>query len=55
MQLSRAKPGNPASLTMIELAMYVCITCVRQETPRTADVTVTKMAGYVPVRILMNR
>ena len=27
----------------------------RQETPRTADVTVTKIAGYVRVRILMNR
>ncbi len=26
-----------------------------QETPRTADVTVTKIAGYVRVRILMNR
>ena len=26
-----------------------------KETPRTADVTVTKIAGYVPVRILMNR
>ena len=28
--------------------MYVCITCVRKETPRTADVT--KIAGYVRVR-----
>ena len=27
----------------------------REETPRTADVTVTKIAGYVRVRILMNR
>ena len=26
----------------------------RQETPRTADVTVTKIAGYARVRILMN-
>ena len=26
-----------------------------QSTPRTADVTVTKIAGYVRVRILMNR
>ena len=26
----------------------------RQETPRTADVTVTKIAGYVRVRILMD-
>ena len=25
MQLSRAKPGNPASLPIIELAMYVCM------------------------------
>ena len=29
--------------------------CVWQSTPRTADVTVTKIAGYVRVRILMNR
>ena len=31
MQLSRAKPGNPASLTIIELAMRVCVrrACVR--------------------------
>ena len=29
--------------------------CVWQPTPRTADVTVTKIAGYVRVRILMNR
>ena len=28
---------------------------VWQPTPRTADVTVTKMAGYVRVRILINR
>ena len=28
---------------------------VWQPTPRTADVTVTKIAGYVRVRILMNR
>ena len=28
--------------------------CVWQPTPRTADVTVTKIAGYVRVRILMN-
>ena len=27
----------------------------RLETPETADVTVTKIAGYVRVRILMNR
>ena len=26
----------------------------RYETPRTADVTVTKITGYVRVRILMN-
>ena len=29
--------------------------CVSQPTPRMADVTVTKIAGYVRVRILMNR
>ena len=37
------------------VCMCVCITCVRYESPRTADVTVTKIAGYVRVRILMNR
>ena len=43
---------------IIELAMCVCIrlsTCVCKSTPITADVTVTKIAGYVRVRILMNR
>ena len=29
--------------------------CVCQSISRTADVTVTKIAGYVRVRILMNR
>ena len=29
--------------------------CVWQPTPKTADVTVTKIAGYVRVHILMNR
>ena len=29
--------------------------CVWQPNPRMADVTVTKIAGYVRVRILMNR
>ncbi len=29
--------------------------CVWQPTPKTADVTVTNIAGYVRVRILMNR
>ena len=29
--------------------------CVWQSSPRTADVTDTKIAGYVRVRILMNR
>ena len=32
------------------LAMYLCITCVRQ-----AHKTVTNIAGYVPVRVLMIR
>ena len=32
----------------------VCV-CVWQTTPRTAEITVTKIAGYVRVRILMNR
>ena len=36
------------NLTIIELTM-----CVWQTTPRTADVT--KIAGYVRVRILMSR
>ena len=34
-------------LPIIELAMYVCITCLRKETPRTADVTVTKIAKSI--------
>ena len=40
------------NLTIIELTMWPC---VWQLTPKTADVTVTKIAGYVRVRILMNR
>ena len=28
---------------------------VWQPTPRTADVTITKIAGYIRVRIVMNR
>ena len=46
------------NLTIIELPMCVCVcvcVCVWQSTPRTADATVTKIAGYVRVRILMNR
>ena len=42
--------------------MRVCVcptlrlsACVCKSTPITADVTVTKIAGYVRVRILMNR
>ena len=34
--------------------MYVCV-YVSHVLDRTADVTVTKIAGYVRVRILMNR
>ena len=44
--------------TISELAMRVCVrlsACVCKSTPITADVTVTKIAGYVRVRILMNR
>ena len=42
------------------MAVRVCVcacvrACVWKSTPRTADVTVTKIAGYVRVRILMNR
>ena len=40
-----SRPGVP---------LAVC-PCVWQSTSRTADVTVTKIAGYVRVRILMNR
>ena len=42
----------PTNLTIIELTMWPC---EWQPTPRTAGVTVTKIAGYVCVRILMNR
>ena len=54
--------GELCYLTIIELAMRVCV-CVRacvcvfvcKSTPRTADVIVTKIAGYVRIRILMNQ
>ena len=39
-------------LTIIDLTMWPC---VWQPTPKTADVTVTKIAGYVRVRIFMNQ
>ena len=39
-------------LTLIELTMWLA---GWQPTPTTADVTVTQIAGYVRVRILMNR
>ena len=40
--------------------MWPCVwppvcACVWQPTPKTADVTVTKIAGYVRVRVVMNR
>ena len=41
-------------LTITELTMWPGV-AVWQPTPKTADVTVTKIAGYVRVRILMNR
>ena len=46
--ISSAKSSN------YNRASRVCV-CVWQPTPRTADVTVTKIAVYVRVRILMNR
>ena len=44
------------NINIIELTMYVagCV-AVCQPTPRTADVTVTKIAGYVRVHIVMKR
>ena len=42
-------------LTTIVAARVAVCPCVWHSTPRTADVTVTKMAGYLRVRILMNR
>ena len=39
-------------LLIIEVTVWLA---VWQPTPRTADVTVTKIAGYVRVRILINR
>ena len=47
-------------LTIIELTMWPCVcvcVCVRvwKPNPITADVTVTKIAGYVRIRILMNQ
>ena len=39
-----------------DVAVCPCVrVCVWQPTPKTAGVTVTKIAGYVSVRILMNR
>ena len=47
-------PGRP--LSNYDRASDVAVrACVWQSTPRTADATVTKIAGYVHVRILMNR
>ena len=50
------------NLTIIELTMWPCVracararACMCQPIPKTADATVTKIAGYVHVRILMNR
>ena len=50
------------NLNIIELAMRLSVcpcacgrACVCKSTPRTIDVTVAKIAGYVRVRILMNR
>ena len=37
-----------------DVCVAVCA-CVCLLTPRTADVTVTKIAGYVRVRLFMNR
>ena len=43
-------------LTIIELTMWPYgWPCVWQPTPKTADVTVTKIASYVRVRIVINR
>ena len=42
------------NLTIIELTMWLAV-CVWQPTPKTADVTIAKIGGYVRVRILMNR
>ena len=33
----------------------MCVAMCVSPTPKSADVTVTKVAGYVRVRILMNR
>ena len=50
--LSLARPSNYNRANDVA----VCVAgCVMQPTPKTADVTVTKIAGYVRVRILMNR
>ena len=44
------------NLTIIELRIWPYVwPCVWQPTPKTADVTVTRIAGYVRVCILMNR
>ena len=38
----------------VAVCVAVCV-CVWHPTPRMADVTVTKIAGYVRVQILMNQ
>ena len=50
------KSSNYNRTNDVAVCVAVCVwPCVWQPTPKTADVTVTKIAGYVRVRILMNR
>ena len=50
----RREEEDSDNLTIIELTMWNDV-AGWQPTPTTADVTVTKIAGYVHVRILMNQ
>ena len=57
-ELAQMALERNTSLSNYNRAIDVCVAvcaCVWQQTPRTADVTVTKIAGYDRVRILMNR
>ena len=53
-KLLHRKCDSNTSNIIIELAMWLSV-CVWTSAPRMAYVTVTKIAGYVRVRILMNR
>ena len=53
---ARGKEEESTNLTIIAIPMWPCDwPCVWQPTPKMADVAVTKIEGYVRIRILMTR